>query len=163
MIIPGMARDRLPSPARIARALSLLAFCTFTLHTALGNDSKPAAGGVTQDFVVDASSPSVHLQTGVARVIDVAFTLGIVSIGNPEIVDLVISPTKPYPQIQLLGRSTGTTNLMVYDSNSKLRISMLLTVSSFAGEQISDVTLMNGPASEDKVVCGKSVCEKLAK
>lgn len=152
-----------PAPARMAGALSLIAFCALGLHAALANDSKPAAGGAAAQFVVDGSSSAVHLQQGVTKVIDPAFTLGIVSIGNPEIVDLVISPTKPYPQIQLLGRTTGTTNLMVYDSDSKLRISMLLTVSSFADESVSEITLMNGPASEDKVVCGAGACEKLAK
>lgn len=101
----------------IAVAVLLLAGCPWLAH---GAEPRPAVSALSAANVSNIQVPIYK-----SRVLSTRTAVKRISVGNPDIADILItSPT----QLYLLGRSLGSTNVLLWDGNNKLIDSLDLEV-----------------------------------
>ena len=106
-----------------------------------------------------SSTASVELTTGKSKLLKVADSISRISVGNPEIADVVLINPK---EIYLLGKKQGTTNLFVWSPNGEAvmhEVSVTMDLLSFQSKikklmpEIEDVGI--DVVSENVVLTGR--------
>ncbi|MCE8015762.1 type II and III secretion system protein family protein [Halomonas sp. MCCC 1A17488] len=74
---------------------------------------------------VEGRSVSVAVELNKAQVLQFPRAVRVVSVGNPEIADLVVMGSR---QLYVLGKSTGTTNVVLWDQSENIQGTLNVTV-----------------------------------
>ncbi|MEA3274171.1 MAG: type II and III secretion system protein family protein [Pseudomonadota bacterium] len=85
---------------------------------AFGNGTAPYAGGKGAAFSTTSNQQQVTVPINQSRLINLRSPIAQVSVANPEIADiLVIDPR----QIYVVGKQLGTTNVVLWDDNDRVK------------------------------------------
>ena len=106
----------------------------------------------------DESDRAITLKKGYLSLIQLSFVPSSISIANPEVADVVVMPGSKNPQVHLLGKKTGKTNVLIFDKSDKLQASMIVTVVDEEAGGPTPVTVFHGSQAEE-LRCSAGACE----
>ncbi|NIC07548.1 type II and III secretion system protein family protein [Billgrantia bachuensis] len=105
------------------KGLMLAGFAALALGWAATLEAQESTRSVAMP--VEGRAVSVAVELNKAQVLQFPRAVRVVSVGNPEIADLVVMGSR---QLYVLGKSTGTTNVVLWDQSENIQGTLNVTV-----------------------------------
>ncbi|WP_312036062.1 type II and III secretion system protein family protein [Billgrantia desiderata] len=119
----GAARKRLAWRATALKRWALAACAALAFSWATSLQAQESTRSVAMP--VEGRAVSVAVELNKAQVLQFPRAVRVVSVGNPEIADLVVMGSR---QLYVLGKSTGTTNVVLWDQSENIQGTLNVTV-----------------------------------
>ncbi len=98
-------------------ALLTLALAMGTQARTANAETRPGAGAM-ESIAQDQATRTIRVAVNKSQVLEFGYPVSVVSIGNPDVADVVVMRAR---QIYVLGRSLGTTNVVLWDDDNRVQ------------------------------------------